>query len=70
VTERQQADYLARFFQQVTTQWSSYVDAVFVYHLNDLGSGDPNDKEGWFGLTRRDGSKKPAYRVIQQVTAG
>jgi hypothetical protein len=71
VTERQQADYLARFFQQVTTQWSSYVDAVFVYHLNDLGAngGDPNDKEDWFGLTRHDGSKKPAYRVIQQVTA-
>lgn len=69
VTERQQADYLARFFQQVTTDWSSYVDAVFVYHLNDLGT-DQSDKENFFGLTRRDGSKKPAYRVVQQVTAG
>ena len=49
---------------------SSYVDAVFVYHLNDHGSGDPNDKEDWFGLTRHDGSKKPAYRVVEQVTGG
>jgi hypothetical protein len=68
VSESKQAAYLADFFQDVSTKYRSWVDAVFVYNYADFGAGDPSDKEQWFGLTHRDGSPKPALRVFQDVT--
>lgn len=64
-TESEQAANLARFDQLVRTEWT-YVKAVFYYALNDQdgGSGDPTDREQWFGVIRRDGSHKPAYAAL------
>jgi polysaccharide biosynthesis protein PslG len=70
VSEAQQAAYLQAAFDLVKTQYSSYVRALFVYHYNDFTPGDPNEREQWFGLTRTDGSHKPAYAVFQAEAAG
>jgi Beta-galactosidase len=70
VSEAQQAEYLQAAFDLVKTQYSSFVRALFVYHYNDFAPGNPNDREQWFGLTRTDGSHKPAYAVFQAQAAG
>jgi hypothetical protein len=70
VTEAQQASYLQTAFDLVKTKFASYVRAMFVYHYNDFAPGDPNSREQWFGLTRVDGSHKPAYDVFRAAAAG
>ncbi|MGH2988649.1 MAG: hypothetical protein ACRDMA_02135, partial [Solirubrobacterales bacterium] len=64
-SERKQAAYLERMFDLLRTKYSGYVQAAFVYHREDHPRQVPDDKEGWFGLERRDGSHKPAYEVYR-----
>lgn len=65
-SEKNQAAYLSQMFNLLTTKYSSYVEAAFVYHRTDLNS-NPSDKEGWFGLERLDGSHKPAFSVFRDA---
>ena len=67
-TEANQAAYIAQMFTLLSTKYSSYVGAVFLYHRTDLNS-NPSDKEGWFGLERLDGSHKPAFDVVRAAAA-
>jgi hypothetical protein len=62
VTEQQQADFLRRFLVLATTTWRPYLDAVFVYHFREW-ERSPTDPEQRYGLTRADGSHKPAWDV-------
>ncbi len=65
-SEKNQAAYLSQMFTLLSTKYSSYVDAAFVYHRTDLNS-KPSDKEGWFGLERLDGSHKPVFDVFREA---
>jgi hypothetical protein len=66
-TESEQAKNTARLFEMVRTDYP-FVDAVFLYGYHDLNPGDGGDKEQWFGLIRRDGSFKPAWQTLKQIT--
>ncbi len=67
-TEQKQASYTAQMFELLRDgQYSSYVEAVFLYRLEDLNS-NPSDKEGWFGARRLDGSAKPLWQVVRTAT--
>jgi hypothetical protein len=66
VTEQDQANKLTAFFNLVNSRQD--IAAVFVYHLYDLGSGNPSDREQWFGLLRHDRTPKPAWNTLRQIT--
>ena len=65
VSEEQQARYLRDAFELLRTRWSGFVEALFVYHLDDYEPRADDDKEPWFGLRRPDGSHKPAFEVFR-----
>jgi len=54
----------SRLLRQLYSLWSAIhgVGPLFYYTLDDFGGGD---REDHFGLTRVDGSLKPAYREMQ-----
>jgi hypothetical protein len=64
VTEGQQALYLAELLRLSVTTWRSYVRAVFVYDLRDIGPAPASDPEAWYGLLRPDLTRKPAWSVL------
>jgi polysaccharide biosynthesis protein PslG len=68
-SEADQATLLSQLFTLVHTTYSGYVRGVFVYHYNDFPGAAASDPEGHFGLTRADGSPKPAYAVFQAAVA-
>lgn len=67
VSERAQAAYITRVFDYARGPYAGFVDAVFVYHMNDWGPPDRTEKEYWFGLRRRDGTHKPAFRALRRA---
>ena len=67
VSEAQQAEYVRRAFDYATGKYGSFMEAVFIYHMNDWGPADETNKEYWFGLRRKDGSRKPAWDVMRRV---
>jgi hypothetical protein len=54
-------------FDYARNEYRSFMGAVFVYHLHDWGTEDQSDKEFWFGLTRKDGSRKPAFDALRRA---
>ncbi len=68
-SEADQATFITQLFALVHTTYSSYVRGVFIYHYNDQPNGSPSDPEAYFGLTRADGSHKPAYAAFQAAVA-
>ena len=69
VTETQQAQYVHDVFRLLRA-WD-VVDGVLWYHYKDSASGDPTDREAWFGLIRRDGTPKPAWAAFgEEARAG
>jgi len=66
-TEGQQAAYLRRLFSILRTRYQGVVQATFLYGWHDLGNGARSDKEQWFGIIRRDGSRKPAWHVFRRA---
>lgn len=69
VSEADQAQYLRDFFALGRTRWHDYVDAVFVYALQDYRDTS-HPKEGGFGVFRRDGSRKPAWYAVRAASRG
>jgi hypothetical protein len=67
VSERAQAAYITRVFDYARGPYAGFVDAVFVYHMNDWGPPDRTEREYWFGLRRRDGTHKPAFRALRRA---
>jgi len=67
-SESEQASYVQQMFDMIRSDYSSSVDAVFLYGFHDLNPGDPSDKEQWFGFIRRDGSFKPAWQTLKRET--
>lgn len=62
-TESEQARFLANYID--IARDLGYVDALFVYHYRNLGCTD--SRECYFGLTREDGSRKPAWYVLHEA---
>jgi hypothetical protein len=62
VSEATQAAYLRDLFALRRVVWRPYVDAVFVYSLQDYASSDGS---GSFGILRRNGSRKPAWYAMR-----
>jgi hypothetical protein len=69
VSEDQQAALVSQLFSLLHTTYASYVRGVFLYHYNDFPNGAPDAYESYFGLTRPDGSQKPAYAAFQAAIA-
>jgi polysaccharide biosynthesis protein PslG len=67
VSEAQQAEYMSRVFEYARGPYRDFMEAVFVYHLRDWGPADHSNREYWFGLTRKDGSRKPAFEVLRRA---
>lgn len=67
VSERQQAAYLRKTYDLARTRWRGLIAAMFVYHLRDHGDDDGSNPENWFGTIRRDGSRKPSYKVLEAI---
>jgi hypothetical protein len=65
-SEKKQAAYLSEMFALLRTKYASYIKAVFVYRSIDIDS-KRSDKEGWFGLERLNGSRKPAFDVFRKA---
>jgi subtilase family serine protease len=60
VTPQQQADYLRRFYQTITTQFSAGVERVYWFCYSD-GMVSP------YGLRDLNNQPKPAYQVYQAI---
>jgi hypothetical protein len=67
VSEAEQAEYVSRVFDYARGPYREFMEAVFVYHLRDWGPTDHSNKEYWFGLTRKDGSRKPAFEALRRA---
>jgi hypothetical protein len=68
VTQDQQATNLSTLFDDIHTEWSSWVQAVFIYRYGD--GSDPTSVEGGYGLTNLDGTPKPALAVFRAAALG
>jgi polysaccharide biosynthesis protein PslG len=67
-SEQDQAQRIADVFTRVRRRpLSDRVRAVFVYHLHDFPGRARSDREGWYGLLRANGSRKPAWNVVQRA---
>jgi hypothetical protein len=66
VSERTQAAYLRSLFKLTRTRWRGYVDAVFIYMLQDYRPSSGDAREGYFGIRRADGEAKPAWRTLRR----
>jgi hypothetical protein len=67
VSEARQAELVRELITKVRTTYAAYVRAVFLYHFTDWGPRDGN-REHYFGLTRPDGSWKPAMHALREIT--
>jgi hypothetical protein len=65
VDEGAQARNIRDAFRLVRGEYRDRVRALFVYHLRDSGIRPRNDPQGYFGLIRSDGSRKPAWNVFR-----
>jgi polysaccharide biosynthesis protein PslG len=70
VSERQQAALVTQLFRLLATTYRSYVAAAFLYHYNDFPHSPADDREGYFGITRVNGSHKPSYRAFERALRG
>jgi hypothetical protein len=66
VSEQQQADYLVQAAHLLPDY--PYARALFLYQLQDWGPRD-GDREHYFGISRADGSPKPAWAAVAQLAA-
>lgn len=67
VSESRQATDLRKLFEVVRSRYRSYVDALFVFNFRDYGPAVEDSKEGWFGVLRRDGSRKPSWQALRSA---
>lgn len=65
VSEGRQAAYLRDLFALQRARWSGYVDAVFIYALQDYSSSDGS---GSYGVLRRNGTRKPAWYAVHAAS--
>jgi exo-beta-1,3-glucanase (GH17 family) len=68
VSERAQAAYMRSLFKLARTRWRDYVDAVVIYALKDYKPSAGPAREGYFGLVRADGRRKPAWRTLRRLS--
>jgi hypothetical protein len=68
VSESQQASYTATMFQMLHSSSLSYVKAVFLYHMQDLGT-DQSNSEMFYGALHQDGSPKPVWNTLKSAVA-
>ncbi len=68
VTPAQQGTNLATLFDDIHHDWSSFVQAAFIYSYGD--GSNPASTQGGYGLTYLSGTPKPALAVFQQEAAG
>jgi polysaccharide biosynthesis protein PslG len=68
VSESQQAAYTQRIFEIVKSEYSGFIQAVFLYKYRDPNTQDPNDMEDWFGLFRPNMTPKPAWDALRRAT--
>jgi hypothetical protein len=68
VSETNQSAYLRSLFKLARTRWRRYVDAVFIYALQDYRPTRGPQREGYFGVLRTDGQPKPAWRTLRRLS--
>ena len=68
-SEEDQAQFLVDAFQLVRES-APYITHVFVWNLNFQSVVGPEDEKFAFGLLRPDGSPRPAYTALKEMTKG
>jgi hypothetical protein len=68
VSEDEQADYTKRLFSVLQREYRNTVGAVFLYRTTDLGPPASSDIHKNYGLTREDGTPKPAWHALRAAT--
>jgi hypothetical protein len=66
VSEATQAAHIQRMIDAAVNRTEWKVEALFVYQLHDWATGSTS-REQQFGLLRKDGTQKPAYRIVQEA---
>ncbi len=66
VSEATQAAYTRKLFSMVRGPYRRFVAGLFLYSASDLGPTGSSDPEMNYGLTRENGTTKPAWRVLQR----
>jgi len=68
VSEEAQASFVQGAVRRGLGDWGAWVERVFVYSM-DLDRGPTNDREGYYGLRRADGSPKPAWDALVRLVS-
>ena len=69
ITEEDQARFLVDAFR-VIRETAPYVSHAFVWNLNFQSVVGPQDEKFPFGVLRPDGSPRPAYTALREMTKG
>lgn len=69
VTEARQTSYMQTVFRLCKTTYRPFVRAIFLYDMQDFGAGEPSNPEQWYGLTRLNGTRKPAFATFAAQAA-
>ena len=69
ITEEDQARFLVDAFR-VIRETAPYVTHAFVWNLNFQSVVGPQDEKFPFGVLRPDGSPRPAYTALREMTKG
>jgi exo-beta-1,3-glucanase (GH17 family) len=67
VSEAAQSADIVKVITAMRTTYSSFVRGAWVYGYLDAGSGAADDREGFYGLVRRDGTPKPGWAAINAL---
>jgi polysaccharide biosynthesis protein PslG len=67
VSEARQAQYVTQLFGMLQGHYRGKVAAAYVYQWHSLHGVRPADREGFFGLLRENGSRKPAWAAVRRA---
>jgi hypothetical protein len=67
VSEATQAQYTAELFRLLRTRYAGLVTAAYLYGWRSQGGAAASDREGFFGILRADGSRKPSWNALRQA---
>jgi hypothetical protein len=67
VSEAIQARYTAELFRLLRTRYAGRVAAAYLYGWRSQGGAGASDREGFFGILRADGSRKPSWDALRQA---
>jgi len=65
LSEATQARYTAELFRLLRTRYAGRVAAAYLYGWHSQRGAARTDREGFFGILRADGSRKPVWSALR-----